>query len=41
MECGWEGVSRNAVVRHPLPTFEVVPDDGGDANEETPWKPES
>lgn len=38
MTCGWEGVSRNAVVRHPLPTLEVVPDDAGDTDDDAPWR---
>jgi len=36
--CGWEGVSRNVVVRHPLPKLEVVPDDGGDSDGEAAWR---
>jgi len=38
MSCGWEGVVRSAIVRHPLPKFEVVPDDGGEGDEEVPWR---
>jgi hypothetical protein len=36
--CGWEGVTRGAVVRRPLPTLEVVPDDGGEPDDQVPWK---
>ena len=39
MECGWEGVARNAVVRHSLPKLEVVPDDGGEAGDDASWRP--
>jgi hypothetical protein len=38
MACGWEGVARNAVVRRPLPKLEVVPDDGGEPDDEVPWR---
>lgn len=37
LSCGWEGVTRNAVGRRPLPKLEVVPDDAGD-EEDTPWR---
>lgn len=36
MACGWEGVARSTVVRRPLPTFEVVPDDRGE--DDASWK---
>jgi hypothetical protein len=36
--CGWEGVARASVMRRPLPKFEVVPDDGGESEGDTPWK---
>lgn len=36
--CGWEGVARNAIVRRPLPKLEVVPDDGGDSDDDAPWR---
>lgn len=35
--CGWEGVTRTVVMRRPLPTLEVVPDDGAD-DESAPWR---
>ena len=35
--CGWEGVTRNVLVRRPLPTLEVVPDDGAD-DDVAPWR---
>lgn len=38
LSCGWEGIARNAVSRRPLPKFEVVPDDGGDNDDEAPWQ---
>lgn len=38
LACNWEGVARNAVVRHPLPKLEVVPDDGGEPDEGEPWR---
>jgi hypothetical protein len=38
MDCGWEGVARSVVVRRPLPKLEVVPDDRGDAEDDSPWK---
>ena len=38
MACGWEGVSRHAVVRNPLPKLEVVPDDRGESDDEAPWR---
>jgi hypothetical protein len=37
LTCGWEGVSRNSMLRHPLPRFEVVPDDKDDADD-APWR---
>jgi hypothetical protein len=36
--CGWQGVMRRARVGSPLPKFEVVPDDGGEEDGDTPWK---
>ena len=36
--CGWDGVARNVVVRHPLPKLEVGPDDGGEGEEDDPWR---
>ena len=38
MACGWEGVARHAVVRRPLPKLEVVPDDGGEFDDQAPWR---
>lgn len=38
MSCGWEGVSRLAVIRRPLPKLEVVPDDAGDSDDDAPWR---
>ena len=38
MACGWEGVVRNAVMRSPLPKLEVVPDDGGETDDDAPWR---
>ena len=38
MGCGWEGVARNAMIRRPLPKFEVVPDDGGEMDDDAPWR---
>jgi hypothetical protein len=38
MGCGWEGVARSVVVRRPLPTLEVVPDDGRDSDDDAPWR---
>lgn len=35
--CGWEGVTRTVMTRRPLPTLEVVPDDGLD-DETAPWR---
>lgn len=40
LACGWEGVIRTSVVRRPLPKFEVVPDDGSDADDGEPWHQE-
>lgn len=37
LACGWEGVTRNAVIRRPLPKLEVVPDDGAD-DDPAPWR---
>ena len=37
LTCGWEGVTRRTVLRHPLPRFEVVPDDT-DESEDAPWR---
>lgn len=36
VDCGWEGVTRQEVMRRPLPKFEVVPDDGAD--DDAPWR---
>lgn len=38
MACGWEGVTRNAVIRRPLPKLEVVPDDASEGDEDAPWR---
>jgi hypothetical protein len=38
MGCGWEGVMRHAMLRRPLPKLEVVPDDGGDSDDDAPWR---
>lgn len=38
MACGWEGVTRHSVIRRPLPTFEVVPDDSGETDDQAPWR---
>jgi len=38
MACGWEGVTRNTVVRRPLPKLEVVPDDASDSDDDAPWR---
>lgn len=38
MACGWEGVTRTAVMRRPLPKLEVVPDDKSDSDEDAPWR---
>lgn len=35
--CGWEGVARAVVLHHPLPKFEVVPEDR-DAGDDAPWR---
>ena len=35
--CGWEGVTRHAMLRRPLPKLEVVPDNG-DADDDAPWR---
>lgn len=37
MACGWEGVARHAVMRRPLPKFEVVPEDATD--DDARWRP--
>ena len=34
----WEGVTRTAVMRRPLPKLEVVPDDKSDSDEDAPWR---
>jgi len=39
MSCGWEGVARHAVLRKPVPKFEVVPDEAGEAEDDAPWRP--
>ncbi|MEX2569835.1 MAG: hypothetical protein WD737_00920 [Gemmatimonadota bacterium] len=36
--CGWEGVARTSVVKRSLPKLEVVPDDGGDQDDDAPWR---
>lgn len=36
IECGWEGVARNVIVRRPIPTLEVVPEDRNEGDE--PWR---
>ena len=36
LTCGWEGISRTTVLRHPLPRFEVVPDDKDE--DDAPWR---
>lgn len=36
LTCGWEGLTRNVVIRRPLPTLEVVPDDADDGS--APWR---
>lgn len=38
MACGWEGITRTAVMRRPLPKLEVVPDDKSDSDEDAPWR---
>jgi hypothetical protein len=38
MACGWEGLTRHAVIRRPLPKLEVVPDDGGEPEDDAPWR---
>ncbi|HEX5520067.1 MAG TPA: hypothetical protein VFX29_00165 [Longimicrobiaceae bacterium] len=38
IECGWEGIMRHSAWPRPLPRFEVVPDDGHDADGDAPWK---
>jgi hypothetical protein len=38
MACGWEGVTRNTLIRGPLPTLEVVPEDARDADGDAPWR---
>lgn len=38
MACGWEGVSRHAMVRRPLPSFEVVPEDAKGTDDDAPWR---
>lgn len=38
LTCGWEGVTRNAVMRSPLPTLEVVPDDAAADEDDAPWR---
>ncbi len=38
VDCNWEGVTRHEVVRNPLPKFEVVPDDGGESEDDAPWR---
>lgn len=37
LDCGWEGVARSSVLRHPLPRLEVVPDDR-DEVDDAPWR---
>jgi hypothetical protein len=36
--CGWQGVMRHTRVGSPLPKFEVVPDDGGEEQDDGSWK---
>jgi hypothetical protein len=36
--CGWEGVTRHAMITRPLPTLEVVPDDADDPDNSAPWR---
>lgn len=36
--CGWEGVTRHAVITRPLPKLEVVPDDTDDPDTNAPWR---
>ncbi|HET7273760.1 MAG TPA: hypothetical protein VFI91_01185 [Longimicrobiaceae bacterium] len=38
MGCGWEGIVRTAIVHHPLPRFEVVPDDSQGGDEDATWR---
>lgn len=37
MTCGWEGIARTSMMRHPLPKLEVVPEDR-EADGDAPWK---
>jgi hypothetical protein len=37
LSCGWEGMTRNVVIRRPLPTLEVVPDEAVD-DDSAPWR---
>lgn len=37
LACGWEGMTRNSVMRRSLPKLEVVPDDGFD-DDNAPWR---
>ena len=37
LSCGWEGIARTSVLRHPLPRLEVVPD-GKDDVDDAPWR---
>jgi hypothetical protein len=38
MACGWEGIARYAVMRRPLPTLEVVPEEAREADDDAPWR---
>ncbi|HET8656256.1 MAG TPA: hypothetical protein VFL93_12120 [Longimicrobiaceae bacterium] len=38
MACGWQGVARHGHAHDPLPSFEVVPEEAGDADDDAPWK---
>jgi hypothetical protein len=38
ISCGWEGLTRNTVVRGSMPKLEVVPDDRGESDDGAPWK---
>jgi hypothetical protein len=38
MSCGWEGITRTTVPSPPEPSFEVVPEDAGEADDDAPWR---
>ena len=38
MACGWEGLARHAVLRKPVPAFEVVPEEAEEADDDAPWR---